>query len=399
MTEKLMAKDTPKNRADEPLRVMFITTSMPIGGAETLLVNLIRRLDRKRFAPELCCLKELGPLGEEMAKEVPTASHLLRHKLDLRVLPRLIRLFKEHKIDAVVTVGAGDKMFWGRLAAWFAGVPVVACALHSTGWPDSIGRLNRLLTPVTDAFIGVASAHGQHLIEREGFPRGKVHVIPNGVDVQRFAPLPDNQRLRTELGIPNGAVIVGILAALRPEKNHELFLRSARRVVAEIPEAHFVIIGEGPQRSRLEQLTADLDLTESVKFLGSRSDIPAILSMLDLVVLSSHNEAFPVSILEAMAAAKPVISTRVGSVYEAVVDGKTGYLVEKDDEQAMAARVIDLLQHRLRLAEMGAAARERVCRRWSLDQMVTGYEDLLTNIYDSKSTSPRQPADPDKVEV
>jgi hypothetical protein len=128
------------------LRVMFVHTSMPIGGAEMLTVEIVRRLDRRRFAPEVCCLKELGPLGEQLAEKVPTHAGLLASKYDVRVLRRLTRLFRERPIDVVITVGAGDKMFWGRLCARRAGVPVVLSALHSTGWPDGIGRLNRWLT-------------------------------------------------------------------------------------------------------------------------------------------------------------------------------------------------------------------------------------------------------------
>ncbi len=149
-------------------------TSMPVGGAETLLVNLVRGIDRTRFAPEIVCLKEPGPLGEMLADEMPIHSNLLSGKYDLRILPRLCWLLSSRRIDALVTVGAGDKMFWGRLAARLAGVPVVISALHSTGWPDSIGRLNRLLTSWTDAFIGVADAHAKHLSEREGLPDRKV---------------------------------------------------------------------------------------------------------------------------------------------------------------------------------------------------------------------------------
>src|SRR5438067_877058 len=103
--------------SDGTLRLMFVHTFMPVGGAETLLVNLIRRLDRTRFAPEICCLKFPGPLGEVMAGEIPVFSHLLGGKYDLRVPPRLTRLLLRRRIDAVVTVGAGDRMFWGRLAA------------------------------------------------------------------------------------------------------------------------------------------------------------------------------------------------------------------------------------------------------------------------------------------
>ena len=167
-----------------PLRVMFVITSMPVGGAESLLVELIRRLDRSRFLPELCCLKDLGPLGETLALEVPAHHGLLARKTDVSVLWRLAELMRRRRIDAVVTVGAGDKMFWGRLAARMAGVPVIASALHSTGWPDRVQFANRLLAPITDAFIAVAEPHGRYLAAHEGCTASKIRVIPNGVDAE-----------------------------------------------------------------------------------------------------------------------------------------------------------------------------------------------------------------------
>ncbi len=226
-------RQSPTPLADRgPLRVMFLNTSLVVGGAETLLVDLVRRLDRERFLPEIACLKTPGPLGEMLAREMPVHSGFLRSKFDARVLKRLTRLCIERRVDAVVTVGAGDKMFWGRLAAWRAGVPVVLSALHSTGWPDSIGRLNRWLTPLTDAFIGVAPAHGGYLIERERFPAAKVRVIPNGVDVERFAQRGERDSLRRSLGIEADAPVAAIVAALRPEKNHAMFLEAAAQVRA-----------------------------------------------------------------------------------------------------------------------------------------------------------------------
>lgn len=168
-----------------PLNVSFIITSLPVGGAETLLVNLVRRLDKSLVQPQVLCLKEAGELGDAIASEVPLQSHLLSGKYDFRILPRLINVFRSQKTDAVVTVGAGDKMFWGRLAAKFAKVPVICSALHSTGWPDGVSRLNRMLTSITDGFIACAQNHAQHLVEREGFPKSKVFMIPNGVDTRR----------------------------------------------------------------------------------------------------------------------------------------------------------------------------------------------------------------------
>jgi glycosyltransferase involved in cell wall biosynthesis len=180
----------------QALRVMFVQTDMRVGGAEMVTANIIRRIDRARFSPELCCLKELGEIGEQLADEVPTHHGFLRSKYDLRILPRLIWLLRRRKIDAVITVGAGDKMFWGRLAAQRLRLPVIISALHSTGWPDGVGPLNRMLTPITDAFIAVAASHGRYLVERQGFPAERVAVISNGVDTQKYAPTSDSTEVR-----------------------------------------------------------------------------------------------------------------------------------------------------------------------------------------------------------
>jgi glycosyltransferase involved in cell wall biosynthesis len=365
---------------------MFVITSMPVGGAETLLVNLIRRLDRARIVPQLCCLKERGPLGEELAGEIRVHDRLLAGKYDLGVLPRLRRLFKTERIDAVVTVGAGDKMFWGRLAARWARVPVICSALHSTGWPDGIGRLNRLLTPLTDAFIGVAAPHARHLVENERFPAEKVHVIPNGVDTERFRPSSVTAELRTELQIAAGAPVVGIVAALRPEKNHALFLQVAADIARQVPEAVFVVVGEGPERPRLERLASELEIAPSVRFLGTRSDVPEILSLLDVFVLTSHNEANPVSILEAMSCERPVVATDVGSVRETVLEGRTGRLVGPGDRGALVARIVEILSDASYARELGENGRHEVLRNWSLEHMVAGYERLVSKIHAQKAT-------------
>ena len=368
------------------MRVMFVITSMPVGGAETLLVEIVRRLDRTRFAPELCCLKHFGPLGEVLAKEVPAFTGLLAHKYDFAVLIRLTRLMRRRRIDAVVTVGTGgDKMFWGRLAAWAAGVPVICSALHSTGLPDRVEWSNRRLAPLTDAFIAVAEPHARHLAEHEGCPADKVCTIPNGVDIERFHPRWPDRMLQEELGLMQGAPVVGIVAALRPEKNHELFLLAAELIRRKLPDARFLVVGDGPQREYLESLARELAISEAVRFLGTRDDVPKILSLIDVLVLTSHMEANPISILEAMAAEKPVVATRVGSIPEAVVDGETGLLVTPGSAKELADGVVELFGNASRTAAMARAGRERVLARASIQRTVTGYEDLIEEIYSSKA--------------
>ncbi len=368
-----------------PLRLMFVITSMPVGGMETLLVELIRRLDRSRFEPELCCLKYPDVLGESLAEEIPVHAGLLKHKYDFAVLWRLKRLLRERRIDAVVTIGAGDKMFWGRLAGRLAGVPVICSALHSTGMPDRVEFLNRLLAPITDTFIGVAETQGRYLAEKEGCPAAKVRVIPNGVDVEKFHPRWPIASLQREFCLPSDSPVAGIVAALRPEKNHELFLQAAKLVHDALPAVRFLVVGDGPRRAELERFARELGLNEAVRFTGARSDVPEVLSLVDVVLLTSQMEANPASILEAMACEKPVVATCVGSLAETVLDGRTGYLVPPGDAYELARRTLDLLCHPDHAAMLGRAGREHVIAHWSVDRMVKGYEDLIAGLYEKKA--------------
>jgi glycosyltransferase involved in cell wall biosynthesis len=368
------------------LCVMFIQTDMRVGGAEMLTANIIRRLDRRRFAPELCCLKERGELGEALANEIPVHHGLLAGKYDLRIWPRLTRLLRSRKIDAVITVGAGDKMFWGRLTARRVGVPVVLSALHSTGWPDGVGRLNRMLTPITDSFIAVAESHGKFLAKSLKINEDRVAVISNGVDTARFAPRSDVEAIRRELGVGPSDPVVGIVAALRPEKNHELLLQMGRRVINELPSTRLLIVGDGPCRQMIEAQIQQLGIANQTVLLGSRPDIPQLLAAMDVFALTSHIEANPVSILEAMSVGRPVVATNVGSIHEAVADGQTGYLAPAGDVDHLAQRVLQLLRNPHLRESMGTAAREAVVRRWSIEAMVRGYERLIETTYARKTS-------------
>lgn len=384
--DKVCAADNAHCSLIRPLRTAFVITSMPVGGAETLLVNLIRHFRRTHINPSVVCLKERGPLGEEIAREVSVTQNWIRNKWDVGVAFRLAKHFREEPIDAVVTVGAGDKMFWGRIAARIAGVPVVCSALHSTGWPDGVGKLNRCLTSITDAFIGVAKPHGQFLIDFEKFPCNKVVVIPNGVDTNRFTPNTDAKSdVCNELGLSTDCRLIGIVAALRPEKNHELFVRVAKRIVSRRSDSHFLIIGDGPERQKIEQLVRELKLDDHVHLLGSRSDTPRLLAALDAFALTSHNEASPVSILEALACEVPVVASRVGSVSESVLDQWNGFTVEPGNEDEFNGRILEVLSDRDFAKQLGQNGRQHVVQNGSLENMVNQYEELLHRIFALKS--------------
>ncbi len=365
---------------------MFLLTSMPIGGAETLLVNLVRRFDPNRITPLIGCLKEKDVLGEELESEITVFENLIQHKYDFAVAGRLRKLFKKENIDAVITVGAGDKMFWGRLGARRASVPVILSALHSTGWPDGVGRLNRLLTGITDGFIAVAKQHAQYQVEQEKFPEHKVFLIPNGIDTDRFTfDAEARTQWRQKLNISEDAPVAGIVAALRPEKNHDLFLRAAKLTLQKNSEAQFVIAGDGPERTRLETVARTLNLESNVHFIGSTQDIPGVLSMMDIFSLTSHNEASPVSIMEALSCQRPVVSTDVGSIDECVLEGKTGYLVLPGDAEKLAERWTQLLGDKKLRSQLGDAGREHVVENCSLQSMTNGYTDLLETTFALKT--------------
>ena len=154
-----------------------------------------------------------------------------------------------------------------------------------------------------------------------------------------------------------------------------------RRLVCEkLPAARFLIVGDGPERTKLESLARSLGVAEAVRFLGTRSDVDEVLSLLDVLLLTSHMEANPICLLEAMAAGKPVVATRVGSVAETVLPGLSGYLVSPGDCAGMAACVLELFGDRNRAAEMGRAGREHVIAQWTVDRMVQGYEDLIADL-------------------
>ncbi len=361
---------------------MFLITSLEVGGAETLLVNMMRRFDPERILPSVTCLKHAGELGESIAGEFSVYSNLIKGKYDARVLGRLKRLFQNASIDALVTVGAGDKMFWGRLAARRAGVPAVLSALHSTGWPDGIGRLNRMLTPITDAFIAVAEPHRRHLVEREGLPGGKVFLIPNGIDTDQFVrDRSAAQAWRERFAIPASSPVCGIVAALRPEKNHELFFRVAQSTLQQVPDAHFLIVGDGTERQRLESLASSMECCGRLHFAGNSRDVRGALSAMDLFALTSHNEASPVSILEAMSTGLPVVAPQVGSIDQAVLHGTTGFLVPPGDQSAYVESWSRLLSDRALSDQFGKAGRQHVIGYGSLQTMTAGYTELIETVW------------------
>lgn len=365
----------------QPVRVMFVVPDLRIGGAERHAVTLLPRLDPDRFTARLICIGSEGELFGELQAQGISAHALHRSKRQaLRALVELRREMRLFAPDVVVTRGYSAESL-GRIAAVWARVPHLSVWVHNCGDIDPRSRWRRIcdkvLQPFTDMFLGVARAQTRYLTEDLGIPQRKIRVVHNGVEPHEFIPSP-NRDVAVALGIPSHEPIVGIVAALRPEKDHRTLLRAARRVLAEVPETWFLVVGDGPERARLERFARELGIADRVVFTGARSDVRDVLRALDIFALTSSTvECFPIALLEAMATARPAVCTDVGGVSELLDEGTTGILVPPANPEALAEALLTLLRSPDLRWRFGQAARARVESSFTLTQSVAESERAL----------------------
>jgi len=374
-----------------PYNVMFLLTSLGIGGAERQLVQLLRRFSRTDFQPVVVCLKEPGVLAEGLSDlHIPVYSRLLTNKYDIRVLPRLISLIKKKKIHILWTRSIGDKMFWGRLAGKLAGVPLILASIHSMGKQEGqksiLGPLNKALTPITDRFIAVSELQKRFLIEEESLPPQKIVVIYNRIDLNSFKPERSPEEVRHSLGIPEGISVIGQVAKLRPEKGHRVLFSAAQYIQKQGVEVVILLIGDGPEREGLKEESKRLGLGKIVRFLGDRKDVPDLVNMIDIGTLSSYAyvETFPNAVLEYMALGKPVVAPCVGGISELVTDGIHGMLFSPGDAEAMASHLMHLISQPKRAKDQGQAGLDRIRTSFTLETSVREIEQLFFSLLSEK---------------
>jgi glycosyltransferase involved in cell wall biosynthesis len=371
---------------DERIRVMFVQPTLRIGGAERHITHLVRMLDPQRFECMVCCIQEPGALAADVrdagAELVAFECGTARAGVALVRLVREMRRFRPH----VVAMRGFNAEVLGRVAGGLARVPARVVWKHNCGHLTRRLRarvLDRLLDPATDYYFGVAFGQVPYLVDDLGIHGHKIRIIRNGVDPAGFSAErgPRDRELAASLGIADGDVVVGILAVLRPEKDHATFLRAGRIVVDREPRARLLIVGDGPCRASSEALAAELGLGDRAVFAGMRTDVPEILGLIDVVALTSFTiECFPFSILEAMSAGIPAVCTAIGGLPEMIEDGVTGYLVPPHDPAGLADGILRVLRPEGRAAEMGAAARRRLEDRFTLERSIRETERVLESI-------------------
>jgi len=395
------------SRTSKPIRVAFLVTHAELGGLQHYVSDLVPRLSGHRFEAEVVCsfagpwLARLHQIGlRAVLLEMPPRFKKLRKSgyREKRKRPRwgydrllgfawssvpyVYRLARHLRRSGIHIVYNSDEraQILGGLAGKLAGIPAV-WHIHRE---VSDGLVNRLCARLATSVV-VLTKRVAAQAARFTDPQ-KVFVIYNGVDLKKFACRQTPSPLRDHLGMETDRPLLGMVGGLTPQKGQCYFLEAAALVKARIPDAQFVVVGEEPfdgdggYKRELLAMCESLQLGSSVKFLGRREDIPAVMSALDLLAVPSLDEPFGRVSIEAMAMGKPVVGSRVGGIPEAIVDGETGLLVPPKDSAALASAMIWLLEHPQRARQMGEAGRQRVEQQFTLEKTVRDTESLMSHV-------------------
>lgn len=359
-----------------------IETSEP-GGAETALLYLASKLNPDRFR-SLALLPGEGWLSDRLREVGVTVFFANSQKwYDFQLLREMRRVIECERVDLIHSQLPGQN-FYSCVVGLMTGRKTVATyqaafeLAESQGWKNAV-RLSAVRM-LADAVVAVSDDVGA-LLRRAHFPQEKVVRIHNAIDVEGFGASSDG-RLRKSLDLPEQSKLVGTVACLRPQKGYEFLIRAARMVIDQIPEVHFVAVGEMDQvmSQPLFELADRLDLREQFHFLGFRSDIPEILSELDVFVLPSTSEGLPLALLEAMAAGRPAVATQCGGPSEVVTNNVTGLLIPPREPDAIAKAVVELLTDQQLAARLARAGQAKVRSEFALSKMLKEHEALYERL-------------------
>ncbi|MDP1853766.1 MAG: GT4 family glycosyltransferase PelF [Candidatus Omnitrophota bacterium] len=368
-----------KNR----INILYVIWSLGLGGAEQVVINLAKNLDKQKFNPIVCCLNDKGVFAEELEKEgievIPLAK---KHKFDISVIKSLINIIKQYKIDIVHTHLWGAN-FWGRIAAKLSGVKVIIATEHNIDvWKTSLHLfLDKLLSFITDKIIVVSNKVGEFYAQKAHIAKNKIRVIYNGIDIGRFNRDINSGQKRESLGISNDEKVIAIIGRLVPQKGHRYFLRALKKLTACGLNVKGLIIGSGELEAELKEYSASLGLNGKVLFMGLRKDVDTILPIVDILALPSLREGMPIAALEAMACGIPVVATDVGGNREVITDGVTGYIVPPEDDALLAEKIKILIEDRALANSFADAGRKRIRESFSNSQMLKASEGLYTELF------------------
>jgi len=363
-------------------KILHLNNTSSIGGAEQVILDLAAFTDPGKFRSYVTVLRE-GELVSEMRKRDIRFLWLKESTqvYDYKFLKNITQLVKESRIDLIHSHTWGTD-FYGYWASKILGVPMLA-TVHNRYY--IFGKWTRrlsykVLISHVQKIVAVSKDIQNLLKEDLKLLPQKIKLIYNGIDTSKFEKKFDQEKLRKELNLLKEDLILGNVGNLREVKDHHTLILSFSKVSPFFPQAKLLIIGEGELKSNLLKLRAELGLENKVSLLGHRDDIPSLLNLMDVFILSSRLEGCSISILEAMASGKPVIATRVGGNPELVLEGKTGFLVPSAEPEKLAETIIQLLKDEKLRKKMGEEGRKRVMEKFSKESMVKNYEELYSQI-------------------
>jgi glycosyltransferase involved in cell wall biosynthesis len=370
-----------------PIRVLQLIASLPVGGAEDLMAAMVSGLDAKRFQVQAATIGLPGAVGEELSRAGYPVRSLgldLKRTPFFRIVAVVRDLLREIKPDILHTHLYHPNLY-GRLASFGIGLKGVVASVHNSYTRVKFHRClwNFLLSGVTDKVLVSSPRVWQDVHTWDRVPAGKLEVFPYGIRLNDLDISLDPSEARAELGV--GGFVLGVVGRLEEQKGHRLLLVALPELSREIQDLTVILVGEGKEEMALRRQVEELKLSPTVRFLGTRRDLPHLLRAMDLIVQPSLWEGLPLTLLLAMGAQLPVVGTQVSGITEVVEDGVNGRLVPPGDSQALAAAVLELYRKPQLRNRMGRAARETVLAQYSQEAMLRRLEGLYLKILEANT--------------
>jgi len=360
-------------------KIILLTSVLDKRGAERMILKLALGLDPSRYDLKVVCLRGRTPfLNEFRDHGVEVIVLGMKKYFELRPLWALYSLFRRERVDLIHTHLYRDAVY-GRVIARLAGVKGVISTLHNSYVWRSRSQLflDRLTSVFADRITAVSDAVRKFAIEREHMPAGKMVTVYNGIDTDQFNISPEEREtVRREIGLAPGDVAVGSMGELTRQKGYRYLLEAVPEILKANPAVKFLIAGEGEVKYSLLALRDKLGVKSQVSFLGFREDVPRLLAAFDLFVLPSLWEGLPVALIEAMAAAKPIVATDVDGNCEVIGRDEAGIAVEPRNPPALARALLELIGNPELRRRMGLKGRKRAEELFDVRIMIKNYEEL-----------------------
>lgn len=370
---------------DDRPTICHVIHALGVGGAEVLVDQMVRRLSDE-FHCVAAVLDETGEIGERLLQDGFTVEFLGRRPGIDRNCAKRLKAFADREGAGILHAHQYTPFFQCLLSRGLLGRRPIVFTEHGRHFPDLPSRkrsvVNRLLLRKNDRLFGCGEAVRRALIENEGLPASRVDVIYNGVDLRclRSPALDARQRIRQELGCRSEDFVAIIVARLHPLKDHLTALRAVDSARMQIPNLRLLIVGEGDQRPVIEQAIRELDLQRHVILTGSRNDVADLLSASDVFLLTSLSEGIPLTVIEAMAARRPVVATTAGGLPELVTHGASGLLSPVGDSDDLGRSLVRLFSDPGLQNQLAENAAMRAAEKFSLDAMLNQYRCVYREI-------------------